>query len=200
MLNTVIEAINDIKSGKVVIVVDDENRENEGDFVTAAENITPELINFMSIQGRGLICVPLTPERCKELDLELMVKDNTSLHHTQFTVSVDVKSPTTSTGISASDRSETVMALINEKTTAQDLARPGHIFPLIAHPQGLKARPGHTEAAIELSKLAGFKPGAVIVEILNPDGSMARLPDLKKLAKELDLKIISIEALLAFIS
>ena len=198
MLNTVEEAIADIKAGKVIIVVDDENRENEGDFLTAARNATPEVINFMAIHGRGLICAPLTEERCDELKLELMVGKNTATHETNFTVSVDLIGNGCTTGISASDRSKTIMALINPDTKPEQLGRPGHIFPLRAKEGGVLRRAGHTEAAIDLSRMAGFEPAGVIVEIMNEDGEMARLPDLKLIAKKFDLKIISIEDLIAY--
>lgn len=196
--NTIEEAIADIRAGKVVIVVDDEDRENEGDFVTAARNATPELINFMAKYGRGLICAPLTESRCEELGLDLMVRDNTALHETPFTVSVDVKGRGTTTGISAWDRSQTMFALIEPGTKAEDLARPGHIFPLKARNGGVLRRTGHTEAAVDLARLAGFEPAGVIVEILNDDGSMARLPELREIAAQFDLKLISIEDLVAY--
>lgn len=196
--DTIEQAIADIKAGKVVIVVDDEDRENEGDFVTAARNATPEVINFMAKHGRGLICAPLTETRCEELDLGLMVSDNTALHETPFTVSVDVKGRGTTTGISASDRSQTMMALIDPTTKAEDLARPGHIFPLKARNGGVLRRTGHTEAAVDLARLAGFEPAGLIVEILNDDGTMARLPQLREIAKQFDLKLISIEDLVAY--
>lgn len=191
-------AIEDIRQGKVVIVVDDEDRENEGDFLTAARNATPEVINFMATHGRGLICAPLTEERCGELDLELMVRDNTALHETPFTVSVDVKGRGTTTGISASDRSQTMLALIDPTTKATDLARPGHIFPLKARNGGVLRRTGHTEAAVDLARLAGFEPAGLIVEILNEDGTMARLPQLRVIAERFGLKLISIEDLVAY--
>lgn len=197
-LNTIEEAIADIRQGKVVIVVDDEDRENEGDFLTAARNATPEVINFMATHGRGLICAPLTEERCNELGLELMVRDNTALHETPFTVSVDVKGRGTSTGISAWDRSQTMLALIDPATKPDDLARPGHIFPLKARKGGVLRRTGHTEAAVDLARLAGFEPAGCIVEILNEDGSMARLPQLLEIAARFDLKVVSIEALVAY--
>lgn len=196
--NTIDEAVEDIRKGKLVIVVDDEDRENEGDFVTAARNATPEVINFMSKHGRGLICAPIAEERCEELGLDLMVGENTSLHHTPFTVTIDWRGPGMSTGISASDRSKTVMALINPETKPHDLARPGHIFPLKARKGGVLRRAGHTEATIDLARLAGFEPVGVLVEIMNDDGSMARLPELFQIAKQFDLKIISIEALIEY--
>ncbi len=192
------DAIADIRQGKVVIVVDDEDRENEGDFLTAARNATPEVVNFMAKHGRGLICAPLTEQRCEELGLDLMVQDNTALHHTPFTVSVDVKGRGTTTGISASDRSATMMALIDPATKADDLARPGHIFPLKARNGGVLRRTGHTEAAVDLARLAGFEPAGMIVEIMNDDGTMARLPELREIATRFDLKLISIADLVAY--
>ena len=197
-LNTIEEAIADIKAGKVVIVVDDEDRENEGDFVAAAEMVSPEMINFMTKEGRGLICAPLIDERCKELNLHPMVNDNTDPMLTQFTVSIDLRGNGVSTGISAADRSKTIKALVDPKTTANDLNRPGHIFPLIAKPGGVLRRTGHTEAAIDLARLAGLSPAGVIVEIMNEDGTMARLPQLKEIAAKFDLKVISIEDLVAY--
>lgn len=197
-LNTIEEAITDLQAGKVVIVVDDANRENEGDFIIPAEMASPEIINFMATHARGLICVALTEERCRELDLHLMVQDNTSSHETQFTVSVDLKGHGTTTGISASDRSKTVRALINRDTRPEDLARPGHIFPLIAKKGGVLRRSGHTEATVDLARLAGFNPAGALVEIMNEDGTMSRLPDLIKLAEKFQLKIISIEDLIAY--
>jgi 3,4-dihydroxy 2-butanone 4-phosphate synthase/GTP cyclohydrolase II len=197
-LNTIKEAIEDIKNGKVVIVVDDEDRENEGDFVTAARNVTPEVINFMAKEGRGLICTPLTEERCDELGLDLMVGKNTVLHQTQFTVSVDLIGKGCTTGISVHDRAKTIQALIDPNTKPEDLGKPGHIFPLKARKGGVLRRAGHTEAAIDLARLAGFEPAGVLVEILNEDGSMARLPDLMKVAAKHDLKIISIEDLIEY--
>ena len=197
-LNTIEEAIADIKNGKIVIVVDDENRENEGDFIAAAEKVTPEMINFMATHGRGLICAPLTEDRCEVLDLEMMVKNNTVLHHTQFTVSVDLIGHGCTTGISTHDRAKTIKALVDDKTKAFDLGRPGHIFPLRARNGGVLRRTGHTEAAVDLARLAGFKPAGILVEILNQDGTMARLPQLINVAKNLDLKLISIEDLVAY--
>ena len=197
-LNTIREAINDIRNGKLVIVVDDEDRENEGDFIAAAEAVTPEMINFMSLHGRGLICAPLTENRCKELDLTMMVQNNTVLHHTQFTVSVDLIGNGCTTGISAHDRAKTIQALVDDSTKAHNLGRPGHIFPLKAMNGGVLRRTGHTEAAIDLARLAGFKPAGILVEILNEDGSMARLPQLMEVAKKHDLKIVSIEDLVAY--
>ena len=196
--NTIKEAIADIKAGKVVIVVDDEDRENEGDFIAAAEVVTPELINFMAKHGRGLICTPLVEKRCNELDLDLMVKSNNSIHDTAFTVSVDLIGQGCTTGISASDRSKTVLALTDPNTKPEQLARPGHIFPLKAMIGGVLRRTGHTEAAIDLARLAGFQPAGLIVEIMNEDGTMARLPDLKIIAEKFNLKLISIEDLVAF--
>ena len=198
ILNTIEEAIEEIKSGKVVIVVDDANRENEGDFITAAENATPELINFMATHGRGLICAPITEERCEELHLEMMVHRNTSSHETPFTISVDLLGHGTTTGISASDRSKTIQALVNPATKPSDLGRPGHIFPLRSKKGGVLRRTGHTEATVDLAWLSGFKSAGVLVEIMNEDGTMARLPDLMLIAKKFDLKIISIEDLIAY--
>lgn len=197
-LNTIEEAIEDIRHGKVVIVVDDEDRENEGDFLTAARNVTPEIINFMATHGRGLICAPLLDSRCDELGLDLMVQSNTATYETPFTVSVDLIGHGCTTGISASDRSKTVQALIDPKTTADDLGKPGHIFPLRARKGGVLRRAGHTEAAIDLSRMAGFEPAGVIVEILNEDGTMARLPQLVEIAKRFDLKIVTIEDLIKY--
>ncbi len=192
------DAVEDIRQGKVVIVVDDEDRENEGDFVTAARNATPEVINFMAMHGRGLICAPLEEERCEALGLDLMVRDNTALHETPFTVSVDVKGRGTTTGISAWDRSQTMLALIDPASRTEDLARPGHIFPLKARKGGVLRRTGHTEAAVDLARLAGMEPAGCIVEILNEDGSMARLPQLRVIAQRFGLKLISIEDLVAY--
>ncbi len=197
-LNTIEEAIEDIRQGKVIIVVDDEDRENEGDFLAAAEKITPEMINFMATHGRGLICTPLTESRCKELDLRAMVTNNTDHMETAFTVSVDLKGNGVTTGISAADRAKTVEALVDPNTKPHDLARPGHIFPLIAKQGGVLRRTGHTEAAIDFARLAGFKPAGVICEILNEDGTMSRLPELIKVAKKFDLKLVSIEDLVAY--
>ncbi len=197
-MNTVEEALEDIKKGKLVIVVDDEDRENEGDFVTAARNANPELINFMATHGRGLICTPLIEERCDELGLELMVDANNSHFDTPFTVSVDLIGEGCSTGISATDRAKTVQALINPETKPKDLGKPGHIFPLRAKAGGVLRRAGHTEAAVDLSRLAGYEPAGLIVEIMNEDGSMARLPELKKIAEKFDLKIITIEDLISY--
>ena len=197
-LNTIEEAIEDIKNGKVVIVVDDENRENEGDFIAAAEKVTPEMINFMATHGRGLICAPITEDRRKELDLEMMVQNNTVMHHTQFTVSVDLIGHGCTTGISVHDRAKTIKALVNDETKGYDLGKPGHIFPLRAKNGGVLRRTGHTEAAVDLARLAGFKPAGILVEILNENGTMARLPQLIKVAKQFDLKLISIEDLVAY--
>ena len=197
-LNTIDQAIKDLKNGKVIIVVDDANRENEGDFITTAENATPEIVNFMATHGRGLICVALTEERCAELNLPLMVSNNTSSHETQFTVSVDLIGYGTSTGISTSDRSKTIRALINPATKPEELGRPGHIFPLRAKKGGVLRRTGHTEATIDLARLAGASPAGALVEIMNEDGTMARLPDLMQIAKKFDLSIVSIEDLIAY--
>jgi 3,4-dihydroxy 2-butanone 4-phosphate synthase/GTP cyclohydrolase II len=198
MLDTIESAIEDLKKGKLLIVVDDEDRENEGDFITAAHNVTPEIINFMSKHGRGLICAPITETRCDELRLNLMVENNTVLHQTPFTVSVDLLGNGCTTGISAQDRAKTVQALIDPNTKPEDLGRPGHIFPLRAKTEGVLRRAGHTEATIDLAKLAGFEPAGVLVEIMNDDGTMARLPQLMEIAKKFDLKIISIKDLIAY--
>lgn len=197
-LNTIEEAIEEIKQGKVVIVVDDEDRENEGDFLTAAHNITPEIVNFMATHGRGLICAPLVEDRCDELGLDLMVRSNSATYETPFTVSVDLNGHGCTTGISASDRSKTILALIDPSTNPSDLGKPGHIFPLRAKKEGVLRRAGHTEAAVDLARLAGFEPAGVIVEILNEDGTMARLPELVVIAKKFDLKIVSIEDLIEY--
>ncbi len=197
-LDTIEDAILAIKKGEVVIVVDDENRENEGDFIAAAEMVTPEMINFMATHGRGLICAPITENRRKELDLEMMVQNNTVMHHTQFTVSVDLIGNGCTTGISVHDRAKTIKALVNKETKGFDLGKPGHIFPLRAKNGGVLRRTGHTEAAVDLARLAGFKPSGILVEILNEDGSMARLPQLIEVAKEFNLKLISIEDLVAY--
>jgi 3,4-dihydroxy 2-butanone 4-phosphate synthase/GTP cyclohydrolase II len=197
-LNTIPEAIEDLKNGKAIIVVDDENRENEGDFICAARHATPEMVNFMSKQGRGLICVALTEERCAELDLHMMVSNNTSSHETAFTVSIDLLGYGCTSGISAQDRSKTIIALVNPEMQPNNFARPGHIFPLKAKNGGVLRRAGHTEAAADLSRLAGFEPAGVLVEIMNEDGSMARLPELKELAAEKGYKIISIEDLIKY--
>lgn len=197
-LDSIEEAIAEIKAGRVVIVVDDEDRENEGDFLTAARNVTPEIINFMATHGRGLICAPLVEDRCDELGLDLMVKSNNSHYETPFTVSIDLIGHGCTTGISASDRAKTIKALIDPHTTPEELGKPGHIFPLRAKRGGVLRRAGHTEAAIDLSRLAGFEPAGVIVEIMNEDGSMARLPELKKIADKFELKLISIKDLIAY--
>jgi 3,4-dihydroxy 2-butanone 4-phosphate synthase / GTP cyclohydrolase II len=198
MLNSIEEAIKDIQAGKVIIVVDDEDRENEGDFVTAARNVTPKVINFMSTHGRGLICAAITEQRCVELDLQPMVSNNTSSHETAFTVSIDLLGDGCTTGISAHDRSKTILSLINPNTKPEDLGRPGHIFPLRAKKDGVLRRAGHTEATIDLAMLAGFEPAGALVEIMNEDGSMARLPQLQLIATKFDLKIISIKDLIAY--
>ena len=197
-LNTIEEAIIDIQAGKVIIVVDDEDRENEGDFVTAARNATPEVINFMATYGRGLICTPLTEARCDELDLPLMVGNNTAVHETNFTVSVDLRGHGCTTGISASDRSKTILALINPDTDPTELGRPGHIFPLRSKEGGVLRRSGHTEASVDLAILAGMEPAGVLVEIMKDDGEMARLPDLIKIAAQHRLSIISIKDLITY--
>jgi len=198
MFDTIEDALADIKAGKVVIVVDDEDRENEGDFICAARTITPEIVNFMATHGRGLICCPLVGERCEELGLDLMVGKNTALHATPFTVSVDLIGHGCTTGISASDRAKTILALVDPATDPEALGRPGHIFPLKAQKEGVLRRAGHTEAAIDLARLAGFEPAGVLVEIMNEDGSMARLMDLVAVAKRFDLKLITIKDLIKF--
>lgn len=198
MLDKIEDALEDIKNGKLVIVVDDEDRENEGDFVTSAKNVTPEIINFMSKHGRGLICAPISEKRCKELELDLMVNKNTALHATPFTVSIDLLGHGCTTGISAHDRSKTVQALVNPETKPEDLGRPGHIFPLRARDGGVLRRAGHTEATIDLASLAGHGDAGVLVEIMNEDGTMARLPELKEIAKKYQLKLISIKDLIAY--
>ena len=197
-LNTIEEALTDIKNGKVVIVVDDEDRENEGDFITAARNVTPEVINFMATHGRGLICTAVTEEQAKNLQLEMMVSNNTATMETAFTVSIDLLGHGCTTGISASDRSKTVLAMIDPSMKASDFGRPGHIFPLKAKQGGVLRRTGHTEATIDLARLAGFEPCGALVEIMNEDGTMARLPDLVKIAERFDLKIITIKDLIAY--
>lgn len=197
-LDSIESAIEEIKSGKVIIVVDDEDRENEGDFVCAANSITPEIINFMATHGRGLICAPLIASRCEELGLDLMVNKNSAAYETPFTVSVDLIGHGCTTGISASDRAKTILALINPNIKPEELGKPGHIFPLKAQKEGVLKRAGHTEAAIDLARLAGFEPAGVIVEIMNEDGTMARLPDLKLIAQKFNLKIISIKDLIAY--
>ncbi len=197
-LNSIEEAILAIKAGELVIVVDDEDRENEGDFIAASELITPEKVNFMATKGRGLICVALTEKRCDELELHMMVGQNTSFHETQFTVSVDVIAPGVTTGISAGDRAATIKALVDENTKPEDLGRPGHIFPLRARNRGVLRRSGHTEAAVDLCRLAGLYPSGVLVEVMNDDGSMARLPELVKIAQKFGLKIVTIKDLISF--
>lgn len=197
-LNTIEEAIEDFRNGKVLIVVDDEDRENEGDFITAAETITPELVNFMATHGRGLICTPVTADRCNELNLHMMVSNNTSAHETQFTVSIDLLGNGCTTGISASDRAKSIKALTDPKTIPSDYGRPGHIFPLKAKDGGVLQRAGHTEASIDLARLAGLQPVGVLVEIMNEDGTMARLPQLVLIAEKFNLKIITIKDLIAY--
>lgn len=192
------EAIQEIKKGKIVLVSDDEHRENEGDFIASAELITPEIVNFMAINGRGLICASLTQERCNELNLELMVKNNTALNSTAFTVSVDLIGQNCTTGISAYDRCMTLRALADKTTKPTDLGRPGHIFPIIAHPDGVLARPGHTEATVELMQFAGLQPVGVLVEVIKDDGTMARYPDLVKIAEQHQLKLITVKQLIAY--
>jgi len=198
LLNTIGEAIEDIRNGKVIIVVDDEDRENEGDFICAAETVTPEIVNFMVTHGRGMVCAPLTEQRCRELELDLMVGYNTSLHGTPFTISVDLIGDGCTTGISAFDRAKTLRALVDPATRPEDLARPGHISPLKAREKGVLQRPGHTEAVVDLTRLAGLQPGGVLIEILNEDGTMARLPQLLEIAKKFNLKIISIADLIKY--
>jgi len=198
ILDPIEDAIKDIKAGKIIIVVDDEDRENEGDFICAAETTTPEIINFMATHGKGLICAALIEDRCDELELELMVGKNTAAFETPFTVSVDLKGHGCSTGISAEDRSKTIQALVNPKTKPKDLGKPGHVFPLKAKAGGVLRRAGHTEAAIDFARLAGFYPAGVLVEIMNEDGSMARLPDLRKVADKFDMKLVSIKDLIAY--
>lgn len=197
-LNTVEEAIEDIRTGKVIIVVDDENRENEGDFIAASELITPEIVNFMATHGRGLICAPIPEERCEQLELELMVGKNTAMYETPFTISVDLIGHDCTTGISVHDRAKTIKALVDPATVPEDLGRPGHIFPLKAKSRGVLRRAGHTEAAVDLTRMAGLQPGGALVEIMNEDGTMARLPELLEIAKTFDLKIISIEDLIKY--
>jgi len=198
-LNTIPEAVAAIKNGELVIVVDDEDRENEGDFIVASELVTPDIVNFMTIHGRGLMCVALTEKRCEELNLDLMVGQNTSFHETQFTVSVDAIHPDVSTGISALDRATTIRMLVEGKTRPDDLARPGHIFPLKAKNRGVLRRSGHTEAAVDLARLAGLYPSGTLVEIMNDDGTMARLPQLVKIAEKFNLKIVTIKDLISFL-
>ena len=197
-LNSIEDAIEDIRNGKIIIVVDDENRENEGDFLAAAEMATPEMVNFMATHGRGLICTPLTENRCRELSLGMMVQNNTDPMETAFTVSVDLRGKGVTTGISASDRALTIKSLVDKETKSFDLARPGHIFPLKAKEGGVLRRTGHTEAAIDFARLAGLQPAGVIVEIMNEDGTMARLPQLIEVAEKFDIKIVSIEDLVAY--
>lgn len=200
VLDTIEEAIAEIRAGRVIIVVDDEDRENEGDMICASECITPEMVNFMVKEGRGLLCVSLLPERCEALALPLMVQRNTAMHQTAFTVSVDLLGPGCGTGISVSDRARTVRALVDPATKPEQLGRPGHIFPLIAQPGGVLARNGHTEAAADLARLAGFAPSGALIEVLSSDGSMARLPELRQLANRLELKLVSIKDLIAYIT
>ncbi len=200
VLDTIEEGVAAVRAGQVIIVVDDEDRENEGDMICASECVTPELVNFMVREGRGLLCVSLPAERCQQLDLPLMVADNTALHQTAFTVSVDLLGPDCGTGISASDRARTIQALINPATKPAQLGRPGHIFPLIANAGGVQARPGHTEAALDFARLAGYQPSGVLIEVLSKDGSMARLPELRQLATRLGLKLVSIQDLIAHLS
>ncbi len=197
-LDLIEDAIADIRAGKIIIVVDDEDRENEGDFICAAEKVTPEMVNFMTKEGRGLMCAPLTEDRCTELGLEMMVGTNTSMHTTPFTVSVDLLGHGCTTGISASDRAKTIQALVNAETTPDDLGRPGHIFPLRAVPGGVIRRAGHTEATVDFARLAGLQPAGVLIEILNEDGTMARLPELRVIADKFDLKLVSIQDLIAY--
>jgi 3,4-dihydroxy 2-butanone 4-phosphate synthase/GTP cyclohydrolase II len=197
-LNTIEEAIEDIKRGKILIVVDDEDRENEGDFICSAELITPEIVNFMAKHGRGLICAALPEERCEELELDLMVGINTSLHETQFTVTVDLLNEETTTGVSARDRALTIKALVDPGTKPTDLGRPGHIFPLKAKAKGVLRRAGHTEAVVDLTRMAGLRPGGALVEIMNDDGSMARLDDLQKISEKFEIKIIAIKDLITY--
>lgn len=197
-LDSIEAAIEDIRNGKMIIVVDDEDRENEGDFLTAIRNITPEMVNFMATHGRGLICAPLTEARCEELKLDLMVSDNTATHATPFTVSIDYLGGNCTTGISASDRAETLLQLIKDEATPEDFGRPGHIFPLKARTEGVLRRAGHTEAAIDFARLAGFEPAGVICEIMSEDGSMARLPELREVANKFNMKLVSIKDLIAY--
>ncbi len=197
-LDTIEEAVEDLRNGKLIIVVDDEDRENEGDFIAAAEKITPEMVNFMATEGRGLICVAITEERCEELELDMMVGRNTSLHDTPFTVSVDAVGENITTGISAHDRAATILKLADPSTQPHELGRPGHIFPLRARTRGVLRRAGHTEATVDLARLAGLEPAGVLVEIMNPDGTMARLPELFKIAQKFGLKLVSIADLIAY--
>lgn len=198
ILDSIEEAVQDIRNGKIIIVVDDEDRENEGDFICAAESVTPEIINFMATHGKGLICASLIEDRCEELELELMVGKNTATFETPFTISVDLKGHGCTTGISAEDRSKTIKALVDSETNPEDLGKPGHVFPLKAKAGGVLRRAGHTEAAIDFARLAGFYPGGVLVEIMNEDGSMARVPDLRKVADKFDMKLVSIKDLIAY--
>jgi len=200
VLDSIQDAIAAIRAGEVVIVVDDEDRENEGDMICASECITPALVNLMVKEARGLLCVSLSEERCQELELPLMVSNNTAAHQTAFTVSVDLLGAGCGTGISASDRARTIQALVNPSTQPRQLGRPGHIFPLIARNGGVRTRPGHTEAASDLARLAGYAPSGVLIEVLNKDGSMARLPELRRLASQLGLKLVSIQALITHLS
>ncbi len=199
MLNSIPEALQALRNGEIIIAVDDENRENEGDFILAGEFVTPEKINFMLSEGRGLLCVPLPRERCEALGLEPMADENTSLLGTPFTMSVDLKGHGCSTGVYAYDRAATIKALVAGDVRPSDFARPGHIFPLYGHPQGVKGRDGHTEALLDLTRLAGLRPGGALIEVLNPDGTMARLPQLEEIAGRLDLKIVSIKSLTEYI-
>ena len=199
MLNSIDEAIQELQAGKVIIVVDDEDRENEGDFIVAAEKITPEVVNFMLHEGRGILCVSLSDKRCGELQLQMMVSNNTSLSETPFTVSVDLLGDEFSTGVSSAERAATVKALVDSSTKPEDLGRPGHIFPLNARAGGVMERNGHTEAVIDLMKLSGLKEGGALIEIMNEDGSMARLPQLQEIARKHNLKIVSIESLVDYI-
>ncbi|WP_420153567.1 bifunctional 3,4-dihydroxy-2-butanone-4-phosphate synthase/GTP cyclohydrolase II [Siphonobacter sp.] len=198
VLDSIEEAIEDIRAGKIIVVVDDEDRENEGDMICASELITPEIINFMTKEARGLICVPLTEARCQELQLDMMVGQNTSNHETAFTVSVDLLGNGCTTGISASDRAKTIRALVDPDTKPEDLGRPGHIFPLKAKAEGVLRRPGHTEAAVDFAVLAGLQPSGTLIEILNEDGTMARLPELRKIADRFGMKLVSIKDLIAY--
>ncbi len=197
-LDRIDEAIEDIKAGKMVVVVDDEDRENEGDLICAAEHITPGMVNFMTKEGRGVICVPLTESRCRELNLDMMVAHNTATHETAFTVTVDLLGKGCTTGVSANDRAQTILALVDPETRPEDLGRPGHINPLMAKDGGVLRRAGHTEAAVDLARLAGLQPAGVLIEVLNEDGSMARLPELRQFADKFDLKLISIKDLIAY--
>jgi 3,4-dihydroxy 2-butanone 4-phosphate synthase/GTP cyclohydrolase II len=197
-MNTIAEALEDIREGKIVIVVDDEDRENEGDFVVAAEKITPDIVNFMLHQGRGILCVSLPGKRCEELQLQMMEPDNTSLLGTPFTVSVDLLGEGCTTGVSSKERAATIKALVDPATKPSDLGRPGHIFPLRARDGGVLEREGHTEAVVELTKLAGLKPGGALIEIMTEDGAMARLPQLEKIAEKFHLKLVTIKDLIKY--